>query len=332
MNRSILIRLEHGASYWIYNGIGNAFKKLGWGVYYWWGHEDTPLFELFDTVRPGLFLFQSYNLKHDVDIPSVLRCYENTICFVKCGIWGNARKCNYEKYPVLIADDEEKERLGNIPNKDRLYLFNYCSDRYVDDLLCGWYKQGYSVFGLLPAADTTIYSRDSEKLDVYDVVFVGGYWDYKAINLKKYMFKLCFPIAKYKVVIFGNNPWPLPQYLGTVDEQTAINYLKLSTVGLNISEPHAVDLGYEVNERTFKLAAMGLPVLTDRVQSLETDVWGDAAVYYDNRVDFLKKINLLLKDEKLRKNIADKCYELCIQKHTYVHRVKSMLSEVGLYV
>ena len=47
-----------------------------------------------------------------------------------------------------------------------------------------------------------------------DMAFIGGYWSYKAQVLDKWLLPLCNSDFNYNIKIFGNQPWPCPQYCG----------------------------------------------------------------------------------------------------------------------
>jgi hypothetical protein len=323
----ILTRHEHGASHYIYTGLGNAFVNAG-HEFGFWNAETKPAFDVFDEFQPDLFIGQGYSLDR-----ATVKCIverPNLKVLLKVGCYGDVcKEIDTDEYPILTWTQDEWNYVGQVSASNKTWVFNYCHPNRVDYLIGTWEKLVGSngLVGLLPAADTSIYkpvpSVDSLKCDV---AFVGGYWPYKAQNLDKYIIPLCYPVGKYNIKIFGNQGWPVPQYMGSLDDQTAVNLFSSATVCPNISEPHANVFGFEVNERVFKLAACKAFFISDFICSLEEDIFvKHEAVLAESSEHFVDLVHTFVTNPDLRNRHIENCYETVMEHHTYTNRVEQIL-------
>ena len=324
----ILIRHEHNASAYIYAGISNAFKMLGHEVSFWYEDSGTsPAFDVFDTFEPDIFIGQGYNLTR-----ATIKCLKerpDTKVLLKVGCWGPVcQDVDTEKYPILMNTDEEIRSVEQV-GKDvkNLVLFNYVHPNRKDYLMGSWEDSVSKTIGLLPAADPIYYFKEnvSENLKC-DIAFVGGYWPYKGQNLDKYIIPLCYPLGKYNIKIFGNQAWPVSQYMGTINDTMVRRLFSSATVCPNISEPHANVFGFEVNERVFKLAASKSFFISDEIASLTEDIFTkDEAVIAKTPQDFQSLVEEAINNPEVRDEHISACYETVMKSHTYAHRVKQIM-------
>ena len=314
----ILIRHEHNASHYIYSGLMSAFKSMGHQCAFW-DNEAISEFDAFDMFQPDLFIGQGYNLTR-----ATIKCLKerpDTKVLLKVGCWGPVcQDVDTEKYPILNATDEEMKSVGQVAASlsaiKNLVLFNYVHPNRKDYLMSAWEETVAKTIGLLPAADTSQFANGSfqEELSC-DIGFTGGYWPYKGQNLDKYIIPLCYPVGKYNVKIFGNQAWPVPQYMG-----------KAAKVCPNVSEPHANVFGFEVNERIFKLAYSKAFFVSDPIASLSEDIFTQGeAVISKGPDDFNSLIKESINNEDMRKKHIEACYATVAKNHTYKNRVKQII-------
>ena len=324
----ILIRHEHNASEHIYSGLMKAFIIRGDECIFW--NPDIPAFDIFDMFEPDMFIGQGYNLDR-----ATIKCIKNRPelkVLLKVGCWGPVcQDVDTEKYPILNATDEEMKNVGQVASSlsaiKNLVLFNYVHPNRKDYLMGGWEETVAKTIGLLPAADPSIYFKDAEdeKLKC-DIGFVGGYWPYKGQNLDKYIVPLCYPVGKYNIKIFGNQAWPVPQYMGLIDNNTARTLFSSSIVCANVSEPHANVFGFEVNERIFKLAASKAFFISDHIASLSEDIFtNNEAVIAKNPQDFHSLVESAINNPETREKHITSCYETVMKSHTYGHRAQQIM-------
>lgn len=87
----------------------------------------------------------------------------------------------------------------------------------------------------------------------------------------------------------------------------------------------------DVNIRVFEIAACGLPVLTDRIYNNGLESLfelGREILTWESEADLHYLIQLLLKDETLRRQIATAGQQAVLQRHTYGHRAELMLERI----
>lgn len=325
----ILIRHEHNASEHIYSGIAKAFEMKGHEVMFWHQAQPggIPAFDIFDTFEPDLFIGQGYNLDR-----ATIKCIKlrpEIKVLLKVGCWGPVcGDVDTEKYPILMNTEEEIKNVEQVASIVKsLVLFNYVHPNRKDYLMSSWENLVSKTIGLLPAADPSIYFPEmiDDSLQC-DIGFVGGYWPYKGQNLDKYIIPLCYPVGKHNVKIFGNQPWPVSQYMGLIDNNTARRLFSSATICPNVSEPHANVFGFEVNERVFKLAASKAFFISDPIASLTEDIFTkNEAVVAKNPEEFHSLAEEVINNPESReKHIAD-CYETVMKNHTYAHRVNEIM-------
>jgi spore maturation protein CgeB len=325
----ILIRHEPNASNYIYAGIANAFNMKGHEAAFW-HQENVPAFDVFNAFQPDIFIGQGYNLDR-ATIKCLARNPETKV-LLKVGCWGPVcQDVDTEKYPILNATDEEMRNVGQVAASlssiKNLVLFNYVHPNRKDYLMAAWEETVASTIGLLPAADPMYYFQETvdENLKC-DIGFVGGYWPYKGENLDKYIIPLCHPVGKYNIKIFGNQAWPVPQYMGMSNDTTARNLFSSATICPNVSEPHANVFGFEVNERVFKLAASKSFFISDRIDSLTEDIFTKGeAVVAENPEKFHNLVDNFIQNPEQRDSHIAACYETVMKSHTYAHRVQQIL-------
>ena len=325
----ILIRHEHNASNYIYSGIANAFLMRGYEPAFWY-QDHVPAFDVFNAFEPDIFIGQGYNLDR-----ATVKCIKNRPnlkVLLKVGCFGEVcQDVDTEKYPILMHTEEELKNVGAVAGAlsaiKNLVLFNYVHPNRQRYLMGGWEETVAKTIGLLPAADPQNYFNEpcNENLKC-DIGFVGGYWPYKGENFNKYMIPLCYPVGKYNIKIFGNQAWPVPQYMGMAQDETTRGLFSSATICPNVSEPHANVFGFEVNERVFKLAASKSFFISDPIASLTEDIFtkGEALVS-ENPEDFHSLIDEVINNPEMRDSHIAACYETVMKEHTYAHRVNQIM-------
>jgi len=307
----------------------NAFQSCGIEVAFW-EKDAIPAFDVFDDFEPDVFLGQSYNLDR-----SVIKCiYERPHLKVglRAGDWGDhTALVDKEKYNILFCSHKEKEILKKM--KDETGQPEFVHIHYTPEAIPWTHNHfetiGINAISLMMCADVTTY-RDA-KFDPAlecDIGFIGGYWPYKGQVIEPYLFPLLHPINKYKTKIFGNQPWLVNQYCGCIDDKDAKNLFKSAKICPNLSEPHAQEFGFDVNERIFKILYAGGFCISDNVEGYRA-IFGDSVPLADDPKHFKALIDQYLDDPNGRKELANKGQKIVQKNHTSVHRAAQILSEFG---
>jgi spore maturation protein CgeB len=164
-----------------------------------------------------------------------------------------------------------------------------------------------------------------------DVAFIGGYWGYKASNINRFLLPLCHPSSGLKVRIYGNQHWPVQQYVGLAAEEDVKDIFASALVCPNVSEPHSTEYGFDVVERPFKVALAGGFCISDHVDSLVQDVFKHGEVLTASTPeDFRERIHHFVKHPEERLPYIEDAREAVLRGHTYWHRVATMLQALGL--
>jgi len=322
----MLCRMEPMASQFIYLGLGFALVDAGHKFIPWNPERFDPI-PTIDEVKPDILLAQGYNL--DRATIKAINSHPDMEVLLKVGHWG--MDIDTSKYAVLMASEDEKRLVGSIENKDRLTVFNYCHPNRVNSVIGGWLDIVGNIHGLLPAADAHSYFPvpQDERLQS-DVTFIGGYWGYKGQNINKYIIPICNPVGQYNVKIFGNQSWPVPQYMGAISDSLCKTVLCSATICPNIHEPHSNTYGFDVTPRCFNIMACKAFCISDYVESLYADCLGeDELVCFRNQEEFMDHIQHFTKHTEDRIPYIQRGYKRVMQDHTYANRVDLILKVLG---
>lgn len=308
------------------DGCREVFVRAG---HSWeWIGQGEAIIEKFDRYKPDLFFGATYLI--DRATLKACKAHPETLVVMKANNWGDSDKeINPKLYPIGIADENEKKNtLELMPS----LVFNFYHKNRMDWTMGSWDSHGIPTFPLLPAANHFKYKKvDPNPALACDIGFVGGYWKYKAENLDKYMVPLCSPVGRYNIKIFGNQHWPVPQYMGETNDETVVQLFSSAKICPNISEPHANVFGFEVNERVFKLASSKAFCISDDIASLREDIFtNNELVIAKTPEHFGELVQLYTKAPELRNAHIQKCYDTVMKEHTYVHRMSDMLQALNL--
>ena len=320
------------AHYYIRRGWAKVFHALGHDVTMWDIH-DVPTFDAFDEFEPDIFLGQTYNLDR-----ALIQCIKerpHMRVVMRASDWGDFQKeIDTEKYPVLTAREDEIKLVEQLKNETGKpdFVHNHYTPKWIKLTHNKWENIGARPVSILEAADVFDYVDGEEKPEYKsDISFVGGYWEYKARAIDKYLIPLCRPVGKFNIKIFGNSDWPVVQYLGRINNDEVKHVFKSATVCPNISEPHSQDFGYDVIERPFKILMRQGFCISDHVQSMAEEIFThDEIVFADSPIDFKNKIEHYIKHPEKREPYIANGYTSVVNKHTYFHRVAKMFKELGM--
>ena len=320
------------AHYYIRIGWAKVMQAMGHQCILWDIHS-SPSFDAFDEFEPDIFIGQTYNLDR-----GVLQCIKerpHLKVVMRASDWGDVQDdIDLEQYPVLTARSDEIDLVGKLMQETGKpdFVYNHYHDKWILKTHNKWESIGVRPVSMLHAADIFEYSGGKE-LDFLkcDVSFIGGYWPYKARCLDPYLLRLCHPVGKYNIKIYGNQNWPVVQHLGRLDEKHVKDTFCSSTISPNISEPHSQDFGYDIIERPFKVLAAGGFCISDYVQSMAEDVFNNEEIVFAKTPDeFEDKIRYYLRHPEERLPYIKRGHASVLKNHTYFHRVSKIFTELGL--
>jgi hypothetical protein len=320
------------AHYHIRMAWGKVFTAMGHEAVMW-DISKKAAFDAFDEFEPDIFIGQTYQLNR-----AVLKCIKarpHMKVVLRASDWGDMQEdIDLEKYPILVASQEEIDTVAKLREETGKpdFVYNHYHDKWMKKTHNKWESIGVRPVSMLHAADVFEYAHSStyDHL-VSDVSFVGGYWPYKARTLDKYIIPLCHPVGRYNVKIFGNQEWPVCQYVGFADNDQVKDIFRSATISPNISEPHSQDFGYDIIERPFKILLSGGFCISDYVQSMAEDVFtNDEIVYAHSPEEFADTVSHYLKYPDERLPYIQRGFRTVLDNHTYFHRVSRILKELDL--
>lgn len=312
------------AHYWFNLGLGRAFEALG-HKFVIWNPDTTSEFDIFDRYEPDLFLGQTYTVNK-----ALIKCLKQrpmTKVLLKASDYGYLSDKTRKDSPIVRASKEELETVNNLRFSglfDKLKLYIHYHPDYLNFTHDGWGREGYDVYSIMNAADTFEY-LDPAYIKEYDcdIGYIGGCWGYKLETLSKYLYPLC-STNEYKIKIAGNSHHPVPQYIGNIPFGYEGNFYRSCKINFSMSEPHSREFGYDITEKSFKIACSKGFFISDYVEGLEK-LFSDNIVMIKNPIDIRDMVNHFLSDPEGRKKYIDRMYNQVIESHTYLDRAAQIL-------
>ncbi|MBT8568349.1 glycosyltransferase family 1 protein [Polynucleobacter paneuropaeus] len=99
-------------------------------------------------------------------------------------------------------------------------------------------------------------------------------------------------------------------------------------VGLNVHLPEQIHTVFELNERTYQLAACGAPQLVDHPKLLDLAFSKEAVFVADSPAQFTDLFEALIHDPSLGPKAALIAQQEVFAKHTTFHRAKAFLEQI----
>lgn len=320
-----------GPSY-VRTGWANVFRALG-HEFVWWDQGRKPALDAFAETAPDLFIGTTYGIDRATIKAIARRPAMRVILYASA--WGDLADEIPEDYPITRVTEDEKANIARLKDETGRpdFVFSHVSPTYQAGLLGGWLTHANICHvGILNAADTFSYLGATCREEfACDVAFVGGYWPYKARNLGPYMLPLCHASRGLRVKIFGNQPWPVAQYLGVLEDSDARDVFASATVCPNVSEPHSTEFGYDVVERPFKVLAAGGFCVSDHVDGLRELFGEDEVPTARTPAEFHDLVSHFVAHPDDRLGYMAMARANVMQNHTYFHRVAQMLKFLAMY-
>jgi hypothetical protein len=309
----------------------NAFRKAGHDVFFW-EKQKIPAFDAFDLADPDIFLGQSYNLDE-----ATIKCIKERPHLrvgLRAGDWGDQTKeIDQNKFNILTLTTKEVKMLEELKNETGApdFVHIHYPEWAVKQTHNNFENIGIKAASLMMCADTTVYGGGQRREELMcDIGFVGGYWPYKGQIIDQYLMPLLHPVGRYNVKIFGNQPWPANQYCGLIQDDKVKDLFVSSKICPNLSEPHAHEFGFDVNERIFKVLYAGGFCITDNVEGYK--MFGDGVVVADSPKDFAEKVEYYANTDAGtmdRSEIIQKGQSFVRENHTNYHRCAEIMSLFG---
>ena len=341
MGDKILI-IGHHAPYNLEYFISESFKQIGFSVRFLGIKLNKYIYTLNQLSNIKLNLNRLYNkliikeVKYfDPDIVLIVKGHcidENVLKIIKY--------INNRKRIIVHYTNDESDNNNFVNHSLRLAPFVDFIFTAAYNYLPIYYQFGFKAYYLPYACFPPIHNKISDmKINKYsyDVIFVGTYRPEREILLKDLLLRLSKFNEKIRIGIFGGG-WQKSKY--TIVKKVAIPYELIggslakaynsSKIVLNIHKPSDKIDGTKANMRVFEATGCGSLLLTDYSQGIEEFYnVGKELLTYNNIEDLVSNIDFLLANEKTCEEIAYKGFERAHREHTYLNRVKHMMSLIN---
>lgn len=230
---------------------------------------------------------------------------------------------------MLDSIFEEKEAYKNVDLYNYRFMFEKTDVARLK-------KQGMESWFLPLAVDESIYLPTNVPKKDIDLLFIGVFYP-KRLSILEHLIK-DFP--KMNIQIYN-------KYIGLFDIKKRIKYFlkghrkyfinksvtpkeanKLysrTKIAINI---HHEQSKYGCNMRFFEILGTKTFQLVDSNKFID-DVFFDKVISYKNYEDLKNKIKKYIDNEDLRAAIAENGYQEVINNHTFIQRVKYILTKLG---
>ncbi len=321
----ILITDRLSANHYIAVGWGNAFASIGHEVYLW-NTEQIPAFDAFNKFEPDIFITSSWQLDR-----AQIKCIAqrpNLKVLVSLSNWGTTDK-DLDAQKTHIASEQERKHVEELIKAAPHVKLGFCQyhDRYVGETHNGWLDIGIKPFGLLLGADITNFPLTaSSPAYKSDMCIVSGRWPEKAKELDKYILGLTYPNTTLDIKIFGNGWGSIPQAFGYIQDELIKHYYASAVVCPNIHEPQALQSGVDINQRAYQVISAGGLQISQRVRSMETDIFfDDEVIFVDKPQELFDLVMYFRENPDKRLPYIKRGLETVYNNHTFLHRVADML-------
>jgi hypothetical protein len=207
------------------------------------------------------------------------------------------------------------------------FLFTISPERSFE-FYRGWTNAGARLVSLPLACDSHRYQPDPPfRADFasIDLAFVGGYWPYKARQFDRYL----RPIQE-RLTVFGYSSWPYAGYGGLLPMEQETSLYKQARISPSINEPHVELMGVDLNERVFKVLGSGGVSVTDAVAAYRDWFTEDELLVPRSVAEFHQFVELLENEPDVRQDFALRGARAIQDRHTYVHRARSVLAALNV--
>ena len=168
-----------------------------------------------------------------------------------------------------------------------------------------------------------------------DVSFLGAGYSNRRVLLQALLHQ------EWSFKLWGNE-WDQPGPLGIalqregerIDTETSVKIFNATAVNINLHSYTQQGFdpdGDSVNPRTFELSASGAFQLLDH-RTLLTELFDDSMVGILHHPDeLIPQVRRYLHEPDNRRTMADQARQHVLRHHTYVHRMQTLLAEIGVH-
>jgi len=301
----LVCRRPQGAFGYITDGWINALRHAGFKVARWDG--DKPSWTKF---APDLYLGCS---GHRQKIPQKAR--DRCKVAIHVNPYGTS----------LPGIDETKDAIDWTLSQSPDVVFGYGFER-DRHYWSTWDAYGIPWVPMACGGDATKYSPLAGSHNKFDIVYLGGRWQYKAKRLDQFLIPM-LESTRRTYCVRGWGEWPNDMCDGGLEEKDAEAFLASGKVGPCISEPHTGKSGIDIPERVFKVILSGLVAIHDPVPGILKEL--PNLIVTHSPIEFANKVEEVLHlSPGERKILTESQFADVVGNHTYHHRLASLLKHL----
>jgi hypothetical protein len=302
-----------------YSIVCNTGMAMEWmGIPYITWMEGTPFAPLIDSFQPTVVLVLDSAQYHPaeylqhIDWSAILRYRKDHRLDVGIGI---------SVYPR--SRDEIFRRIDHMKRLGVTFGYGFQPQSFLDTQHEQYIKAGIPVLSLEFGANPLVYHPVHSACRDIPYVFLGS------SNFEKLDRYVAFakPIwERHPGWIIGPG-WSKASR--TFIEAPLHKYIySRGQVGINVHVPFQMQGSVEINERTYNLAASGIPQLTDKPPLLYEKLHPDSVFAADSPKEYEELFEYILKNPDEAQRRAKNGIREIYQQHTVFHRVESLLQKL----
>jgi hypothetical protein len=307
---------DGGAFLYITRGWEDAFKALGHRFLRWDG-SDKQL----EAFQPNIYLGCSGWRQN---FPNWAKDAYGTKVAIHVNPWGKTVLQAQKGEPNI---NETKKAIEWVEKQNPDFLYCYGVEEDIGHM---WNKWEDNIAGVIPVpcAGNAVAHRPVTPDPKFfcEVGFIGGFWPYKALNLRKYLVPV---LDKTKAKVYGWGGWKHPKYLGQIKDEDVNKLFSSAMVCPSMVEPHTSRYGIDIPERMFKIPLAGGFTICDPCEGLDRYVNPEIFPIAKDVDDYARLINYYIKHDGERIKLRRKQRLEILKEHTYFSRIQGFLRFSG---
>lgn len=228
--------------------------------------------------------------------------------------------------PVNIEGiNESKENIKWVMDQKADVVFGYGTKE--DEIFWSYWTDRHAIpwIPMPTAGDKTIFLPAPEHKKIYDFIYLGGRWPYKAQTIDKFLLPVLKSSKSYRLHGWGD--WPAGISQGLLSDDMANEFLGSGKIGPCISEAHTQRYGIDIPERAFKLALCNTLIVHDPVIQIKSMI--PSSVVASSAENYIQMCEYYSKEDEKRKELVNKQREEVLKNHTYHNRMSALLHGLG---
>lgn len=299
-------------------------------------------FSLFNNIIEGLNFIginaRALNWDDKVDIilqkfkPTVLLTSDNKPYLDKID-WDVVNEFK-KKNLLRVGLTASLEEYGNTPLKERLswakindvdFYYSFRAQEYLLERkeYRPFYKNGYKIYTIEFGANPIYYYPIPSKEKDIDYVFLGSA---NFDKLKRYM-SYFNKIFKNSTGYIDGPGWKFSNEFIFNPNRDRYIYSR-AKVGLNLHVDSQIQWASELNERTYMLAACGVPQLIDNPKLLQYRFSDKCFFVSNSSEEYMENFNFIINNPEKAELRALQAQKEVFEKHTIFHRAESFINKL----